>query len=85
MTINFGGNSPEMERIQHWFQYANELCRTHECEDCPLAGYQPIKTDVSILRCETGKDRKPKGKTDEQGTGRETDEADQDGNDQSKK
>ena len=84
MTVNFG-NSPEMERINYWFQYANELCRTHKCDECPLVGYKPIQTDESVLRCETGKDKKPKGQSDEQRTGREADKTDQDGNDQSKK
>lgn len=77
MTINFGGN-PEMERIRYWFQYANDLCKGHyACEDCPLVGYQGIETDVSILRCETGKDKKPKGKEDDKGTGNQTDRTDQ--------
>ncbi len=83
MRINFGVNSPEMERINYWFQYANELCRTHQCEDCPLVGYQPYETDVSILRCETGKDRKPKGQDNEQRARRETNETNQNRNDQS--
>lgn len=85
MNINFGGNSPEMERIQYWFQYANELCRTHKCEDCPLVGNRQYKTDIGVLRCETGKDKESKGQEDDKGTRREVDRANQDGNDQSKK
>lgn len=81
MRINFG-NSPEMEKIQYWFDYANQLCRnSSSCEDCPLVGYKPIKTDVSILRCETGKDRKPKGKQNDEGTGNENNRTDQSGDD----
>lgn len=68
MKVNFG-NTQEMERIQYWFKYANELCKNHyACAECPLAGYEPIETDISILRCETGKD-KPKGKQDDARTG----------------
>lgn len=60
MIINTA-NNPDMQRVEYWFQYAHELCATHKCEDCPLVGYQSIQTDVSILRCETGRGRKPKG------------------------
>lgn len=70
-----------MGRIQYWFGYANELCRTHKCEDCPLVGYAPYKTDVSILRCETGKYRKPKGNNNDERTGNKNNRTDQDGND----
>ena len=62
-------NNPEMERIEYWFQYAHEICSKNVCEDCPLAGYQLIQTDVSVLRCETGKDRKPKGQKNDEGSG----------------
>ena len=75
MILNFSKN-PEMEIIDYWFRYANETCKAHQCNECPLVGYREIKTDVSILRCETGKDRKPKGKENEQGTGRKTDKTD---------
>lgn len=53
-------NSPEMERINNWFQFANELC-------------------------ETGRNKKPKGYTDEQRTRKEVDKTDQDGTNQSEK
>ena len=70
-------NSPEMERIGYWFQHAHELCSKHECEDCSLVGYQPMQTDVSVLRCETGKDRKPKGQENDEGSGSQDNGTDQ--------
>lgn len=72
-------------RIDHWFRYAHEICETHECEYCPLADNQYVQTDVSVLRCVNGRYKKPKEQTDEQGTGREANESNQAGNDESQK
>lgn len=71
MNMNFI-NKPEMARINYWFDYARNLCETYKCEDCPLVGGQTIQTDVSILRCVTGKNKKAIGDGNEQGAGKDS-------------
>lgn len=65
MVLHFG-TSPETEQLQHWFEYAMNLCRNADCcEHCILAGRKPYKTDISVLFCETGKNKTYKGNTNE--------------------
>lgn len=67
------------------FQYARKICESNQCENCPIAGSQPLQTELGTLICETGRDRKPKGQTNEQGTGSEDNKTNQGRDDESKK
>lgn len=90
-NAQFGGNGqfinmgdPMMVRINYWFEHAQEICRNSQsCEECPLVGYQPLQTDVSVLYCENGRNKRPKGATDEQRTGSNSDTENKVGNDES--
>ena len=67
MRIDIMGVDPETQhikqRIEYWFGYIRNVCENSACcEECPFVGYQPMQTDVSLLYCENGKDKKPKEK-----------------------
>ena len=72
------------KQIMDWFRYGEQLCRASpSCEDCPLVGYQAIDTGISHLRCETGRNRKPKEKTNDERARTESDETNQRRDDES--
>ena len=66
MIVNMFGNDPQaqqiQERIAYWFDYISNVCSASEsCEVCQFVGGQQMQTDMSVLCCETGANKKPKG------------------------
>ena len=57
--------------MNDWIKYIYQLCKNNRCEDCLMVGYKRIITDDNTtIRCETGKYKTPKGKSNGQESGK---------------